>query len=64
MEKYGNPDYDVKQWGTCDDADQIEEALAHLAAAKIILGPVSMRVRAEHRRNKKQAARSANPEAA
>lgn len=52
MEKYGNPDYTARRAQTCEEADQIEEALAHIAAAKMILGPVAMRLRAQLKKPK------------
>jgi hypothetical protein len=51
----------------CADADQLEDALALLCRARDLIGPVAMRVRAEHRRQlttKRNAARGANPKAA
>jgi hypothetical protein len=68
MARYSDDRYRaVESPEMCPDADELEDALALLCRARDLIGPVAMRVRAEHRRqmtSKRNAARGGNPKAA
>lgn len=61
MSRYSDEHYrTVASPEICADADRLEDALALLSQARDLIGPVAMRVRAEHRRqlNAKRSATS------